>query len=109
MNEAKARAGGSFLAAQVNKDKVARSADATYVSITPLGADWKAALRDTRGVIADAMAKPPTQEEIDREAQEFSVAFESGVEQRRLLPGGKLADDMGQIAGRIERHLRAKR
>ncbi len=92
--EAKARAGGSFLVAQVNKDKVARSANATFVSITPLGPDWASALRDTRGVIADAMAKPPSQEEIDREVQEFSVAFESSVEQRRLLPGGKLADDM---------------
>ncbi len=92
--EAKARAGGSFLVAQVNKDKVARSADATYVSITPLGPDWKAALHDIRSVIADAMAKPPSQEEIDREVQEFSVAFESSVEQRRLLPGSKLADDM---------------
>jgi zinc protease len=92
--EAKARAGGSFLVAQVGKDKVVRSADATYVSITPLGADWKAALRDTRSVIADATTKPPTQEEIDREVKEFAVTFESGVEQRRLLPGAKLADDM---------------
>ncbi len=91
--EAKARAGGSFLVAQVSKDKVARSADGTFVSITPLGPDWAAALRDTRGVVADAMAKPPTQEEIDREVQEFGVAFESSVEQRRLLPGSKLADD----------------
>ena len=92
--EAKARAGGSFLVAQVNKEKVVRSADATYVAITPLGPDWRAALRDTRSVIADAMAKPPTQEEIDREVKEFGVAFESGVEQRRLLPGARLADDM---------------
>ena len=92
--EAKARVGGSYLAAQVSKDKVVRSADATYVAITPLGPDWKAALHDTRGVIADALAKPPTREEIDREVKEFAVAFESGVEQRRLLPGGKLADDM---------------
>ena len=92
--EAKARAGGSFLVAQVSKDKVARSADATYVGITPLGTDWQAPLRDTRGVIADAMAAPPTQEEIEREVREFAVAFESGVEQRRLLPGARLADDM---------------
>ena len=92
--EAKARAGGSFLVAQVNKEKLVRSADATFVAITPLGPDWKAALRDTRSVIADAMAKPPTQEEIDREVKEFGVAFESGVEQRRLQPGARLADDM---------------
>ncbi|MFN3516341.1 MAG: M16 family metallopeptidase [Novosphingobium sp.] len=92
--EAKARAGGSFLVSMVNKEKVARSADATYVMITPLGPDWRAALRDTRAVIADAMAKPPTQEEIDREVKEFGVAFESSVEQRRLQAGAKLADDM---------------
>ncbi len=92
--EAKARAGGSFLVAMVNQDKVVRSADATYVMITPLGGDWKSALADTRAVIADAMLRPPTQEEIDREVKEFSVAFESSVEQRRLMPGAKLADDM---------------
>ncbi|HEX4847488.1 MAG TPA: insulinase family protein [Novosphingobium sp.] len=92
--EAKARAGGSFLVAQVSKDQVVRSADATYVMITPLGPDWKSALGDTRAVIADAMAKPPTQEEIDREVKEFGVAFESSVEQRRLLPGARLADNM---------------
>ena len=92
--EARARAGGSFLVAQVSQEKISRSADVTYVTITPLGPDWKTALRDARGVIADAVAKPPSQAEIDREAKEFAVAFESGVEQRRLLPGGKLADDM---------------
>ena len=92
--EARARAGGSYLSAQVSQEKTMRSADATYVSITPLGPDWKTALKDARGVIADAIAKPPTQAEIDREAKEFGVAFESSVEQRRLLPGSKLADDM---------------
>ncbi|MBA4161849.1 MAG: peptidase M16 [Novosphingobium sp.] len=92
--EARARAGGSFLVAQVDKEKVSRSADATFVSITPLGPDWKTALGDTRAVIADAMARPPSQAEIDREVKEFAVAFESSVEQRRLQPGARLADDM---------------
>ena len=92
--EARARAGGSYLSAQVSQEKTSRSADVTYISITPLGPDWQTALKDARAVIADAIAKPPTQAEIDREAQEFGVAFESSVEQRRLLPGSKLADDM---------------
>ena len=92
--EARARAGGSFLVAQVDKEKVSRSADATYVSITPLGPDWKTALTDTRAVIADALTRPPTQAEIDREVKEFAVAFESSVEQRRLQQGARLADDM---------------
>ncbi|WP_334182628.1 M16 family metallopeptidase [Novosphingobium sp.] len=92
--ESKARAGGSFLSASVNQDDVSRSADATFVSVTPLGEDWEAALRDVRGVIADAMTKPPTQAEIDREVAELDVAFQVPVEQQRILPGSKLADDM---------------
>lgn len=92
--EGKARSGGSYLAAQVSQDDVARSVDGTYVSVVPLGEDWQAALRDVRAVIADALASPPTQAEIDREVAEMNVAFESSVEQRRLLPGSKLADDL---------------
>lgn len=92
--ETKARSGGSFLAAQVSQEDVARSVDGTYVSVVPLGEDWQGALRDVRAVIADALATPPSQEEIDREVAEMNVAFESSVEQRRLLPGSRLADDI---------------
>jgi zinc protease len=92
--ESKARAGGSFLSASVNQDDVSRSADATFVSVTPLGDDWKGALRDVRSVIADALTRVPTQAEIDREAAELDVAFQVPVEQQRILPGSKLADDL---------------
>ena len=92
--ETRARAGGSFLVAQVGREKVLRSADMTMIAITPLGSDWKSALADTRAVIADAMIKPPTQAEIDREVKEFAVAYESAVEQRRLQSGARLADDV---------------
>lgn len=92
--EAKARSGGSFLSAGVNQEKYFRSTDATFVSVTPSGSDWKQALGDVRAVIADAMASAPTEDEIAREVAEINVAFESSVEQRRLLAGSKLADDM---------------
>lgn len=92
--ESKARAGGSFLSASVSQDDVSRSADATFVSVTPLGDDWSAALRDVRAVIADAASRAPTQEEIDREVAELDVAFQVPVEQQRILPGSKLADDL---------------
>lgn len=92
--ESKARAGGSYLVAQVSQDDVSRSVDGTFVSITPLGDDWQAAVKDVRAVIADALANPPSQEEIDRETAEVEVAFQTPVEQRRLLPGSKLADDL---------------
>ncbi len=92
--EAKARAGGSFLVADVTQDDVSRSVDGTFVSVTPLTKDWQAALKDVRAVIADAVATPPTPDEIDREVAELEVAFQVPVEQRRLLPGSKLADDL---------------
>jgi zinc protease len=92
--ESKARAGGSYLMAQVTQDDVSRSVDATFVSVTPLGDDWKAALHEVRAVIADAREHPPTEAEIAREVAEMDVAFQVPVEQRRLLPGSKLADDL---------------
>lgn len=92
--ESKARAGGSFLSASVNQQDVSRSADATFVSVTPLGDNWEAALRDVRGVIAEALTRPPTQAEIDREVAEMEVSFQVPVEQQRIAPGGKIADDL---------------
>ncbi|WP_370030817.1 M16 family metallopeptidase [Qipengyuania mesophila] len=92
--ESRARAGGSYLYAQVAQDDVSRSADMTFVNFAPLTGDWKAALDDVRGVIADALATPPSQEEIDRELAEFEIVFKSQVEQQRVLPGPRLADDI---------------
>jgi zinc protease len=80
----------------VNQEDVSRTADATFVTFAPLSEDWKSALDDVRAVIADALASPPTQEEIDREMAEFDVAFASSVEQRAVLAGSKLADDVVQ-------------
>ncbi|QDM40219.1 insulinase family protein [Altererythrobacter sp. TH136] len=94
--ESRARTGGSYLYAQVNQEDVSRTADATFVTFAPLTEDWSAALSDVRAVIADALANPPTQEEIDREMAEFDVAFASSVEQRAVLAGSKLADDVVQ-------------
>jgi len=92
--EARARSGGTYLRAFVGQDDLSRSTDATFVSIAPLTDDWQAAVTDVRGVLADAITNPPTQEEIDREAAEFAVAFENEVEQERVLAASKLADSI---------------
>ncbi len=92
--EARARGGGSFLYAQVQQDDVSRSTDATFVTFAPLTEDWQAALADVRAVIADALANPPTQEEIDREAAEFDVVFANEVEQESVQSGSTLADNL---------------
>lgn len=91
-----ARAGGSFLGAQVGRSKISRSVDGTFVSVTPLGDDWKSALADVRGVIADALAQPPSQAEIDQAVAQFDVAFVDMVEQSRIQAGSQLADSIIQ-------------
>ena len=94
--ETRARAGASYLAAQVDQQNEARSVDLTYVNITPMDNDWRGALRDVRAVIADALSRPPSTEEIAREAAEINVAYESSAQQRALQPGGRVADDLVQ-------------
>lgn len=92
--ETHARAGGSYLYARVGQDKISRSADATFVSFAPLTADWRAALKDVRAVIADALARPPSEAELDREIAEQQQVFESSVAERGVLAGSRLADDI---------------
>ncbi len=94
--EERARAGGSFLQAQVDQEDVSRSVDGTFVQVVPLGTDWEAALRDVRAVIADAKVNPPLPEDITREAGEFFSALQIGVETERAEAATKQADDILQ-------------
>ena len=92
--EARARAGGSFLQASVGQDDVSRSVDGTFISIIPLGDDWEAALKDVRGVIADATTKAPSEADIAREIAEFDAALAIGVESYQTEAARKQADDI---------------
>lgn len=92
--ETRARSGGSFLAAAADLSDVARSANVTTVNVLPIGDDWETALRDVRGVIADAQAAPPTQAEIDRELAEIDVQMRQRISTAPVEAGMKLADDL---------------
>jgi zinc protease len=92
--ETAARAGGSYLQAQLDQEDVARSVDGTFVQVVPIGDDWRAAVRDVRAVIADALINPPGSEDIKREANEFYAALQVGVETQKTDAGSKLADDI---------------
>lgn len=92
--EERARAGGSFLQASVDRDDIARSVDGTFVQIVPLGEDWQSAVRDVRAVIADALTNPSAQADIDREAGEFFAALQVGVDTQRTEAAAKQADDL---------------
>ena len=92
--EAKARAGKNLLEADVSEAKISRSTHATIVNFVPLTEDWESALVEVRGVIADALINPPTQEEMDRELAEMEVAYTNEVEQRVNRAGALYADEL---------------
>jgi len=92
--ETRARAGGSYLYAAVDREKLSRSADLTYVTFTPLTANWKKGLAEVRAVIADAISRPPTKAEIDQELANYDVTFANQVEQSRIQAGAQLADEI---------------
>ena len=92
--ETRARGGGSYLQAGVELDDVERSANLTQVTVVPVGSNWEAALRDVRAVIADAMARPPSQAEVDREYADFDTIMRNGADTERVAAGAKLADDL---------------
>ncbi len=96
--EARARA-GAYLYAAVQQQDVYRTADSTFISVGPLEGDWEGALGEVRGIIADAIANPPTQEEIDREVNDYQVGYQDYFDKRSLRPSGELADD---IVGAID-------
>lgn len=92
--ETLARSGGSFLDADVQQDDIARSADITQVAITPANGNWQAALQDVRSLIAEAISRPPSQSEVDRETAEFKAMLDVQVETARAEASAKQADDL---------------
>jgi len=92
--ERRARAGASYIQASVDLDDRSRSANGTFVTILPVGDRWEAALKDVRGVIADAIANPPTQAEVDREYASYDAALRNSADTSRNEASAKQADDM---------------
>ena len=97
--ETRARAGGSFLSADADLEDISRSANATIVTLVPVGDDWEAALKDVRVTIADAQTTPPSQAEIDREVGDVLAQMKSGVDSARAEPSSGQAD---QIVGAVD-------
>jgi zinc protease len=92
--ESRARSGGSFISAGADLSDIARSANVTNVTVLPVGDDWEGALREVRGIIADAQATPPTQAEIDRELAEIEASMKQRIATAPVEAGAKLADDL---------------
>ncbi|CAM3189784.1 Peptidase M16 [Sphingomonas antarctica] len=92
--ETRARAGGSFLQAAVDYSDVLRSTNSTIIEITPVGSDWRRAVRDVRAVIADALTRPPTQAEIAREIEDYKSNLDASVETETGQDDREIADTL---------------
>jgi zinc protease len=90
------RDGGRYIFAQAQQSDISRTANVTLVAIGPRDADWKGALQDARGVIADAMANPPSEEEIASEVAAIDLFLQDGVTQSINQTSPELADEVIQ-------------
>lgn len=78
--ESVARYSPDFWAASVDRSDIARSVDATSVSIRPSTDDWEKAVTSVRAIIQDAIETPPSQADIDREVKTYADAIKTFVD-----------------------------
>lgn len=92
--EERAREGGSFLAAQVQEDRINRSAWVTTLTVIPIGDDWNGAMDDARSVVADTLARPVSEAAIMREFADVETFLTRELANAQNEPGTKQADDL---------------
>ncbi|HEY0621997.1 M16 family metallopeptidase [Sphingomonas sp.] len=92
--ETRARGGAAFAAVKVDLSDDVRSANVTSIEVLPVGEDWESAVKEVRAVIADALATPPTQAEIDREVAEIDSGMRNSVSTAPVMAGSRRADNL---------------
>jgi zinc protease len=78
--EEQARKSTSFTLASLSTEKIARSADVTFVAVKPYADNWEKALLDVRALIDDALKTPPSVADIEREVSELQRIVNTRVE-----------------------------
>lgn len=92
--ESRARAGSSFVGAGADLSDAVRSANVTSIQVVPIGEDWESAVKEVRGIIADALVTPPTQAEIDRELAEIDAGMRNSIATAPVTAGSRRADNL---------------
>lgn len=92
--ERRARAGSSFIGAGADLSDAVRSANVTSIQVVPIGEDWETAVKEVRGVIADALVNAPTQAEIDREVAEIDSGMRNSIATAAVQAGSRRADNL---------------
>ncbi len=92
--ERRARSGSSYIGAGAELSDEVRSMNVTSIEVLPIGDDWETALKEVRGVVADALTTAPTQVEIDREVNEIASELRNAVDTARVTAGSQRADTL---------------
>ena len=78
--EAKARGQAAFISAAVDRKRTRRIGDTTQIAIMAKEGQWKQAMGETWGIVADAVNAPPSEAEIAREIDNIRAAWKAAVE-----------------------------
>ena len=78
--EGKARDGAAFIGAGVASNRSTNIADATQLSITAKGEEWRKALTESFAIVNDALKTPPSETEIERELQNLRMQATSALQ-----------------------------
>jgi zinc protease len=90
----KAREGASFLAAGAGYGEQRHIADSAIIGISPKAGQWDKALSETYGILADAVATLPSQDEIDQIASGLEAGLQSNAAGAGTIPSGTLANQV---------------
>jgi zinc protease len=90
----KAREGASFLNAGAGYNEQPHIQDTMVVGIAPKEGQWAQALSDTFGILADAIATLPGQDEINQVASTIEAALQSAAAGAATTPSGSYANQI---------------
>jgi len=87
----KAREGASFLGGGAGYGEQRHIADTTVVAIAPKQGQWDKALAETYGILADAVATLPSQDEIDQVVANTRAALQTSAAGAATMQSGVFA------------------
>ena len=97
--EAHARGTSAFIGAVIDAGHSRDIADTTQFSVTARDGNWRPALDEAYAILSDALAAPPSAEEIDREIRNLRTAVTAAVQGESTVQSQARAD---QLVGAID-------
>jgi zinc protease len=92
--EAHARGESAYLGSSVSISRARGIANATALSVSARGTDWRKALEESFAILADAPRAPPSAEEIGRELANIRAAAAAAVQGDETVQSSARADQL---------------